>query len=738
MSCSACSAAVGRAVSGVAGVSEANADLISSTLFVSCPESVADSDITDAVKAAGFGVLRINAAAGSAKTAAAPAGEGFTPARTRLIVSAVFLLPLLYISMGHMLGLPLPSFLCGGENALSFAFIQFLLTLPVLYINRKFFISGFRAFARRSPNMDSLISVGSGASVIYGIVMIFMIGSALGQGDTAAASSYSMNLYFESSAMILTLVTLGKLLEERSRRRAGDAVAGLLRLSPKTALVIRGGKETEIPAEELAAGDIIIIKPGDSIPADGKVTEGTSLVDESALTGESVPAEKAPGSSVMTASKNISGVLHVRAERVGEDTTLSKIIGLVENASGSRAPIAKLADRISGVFVPSVILLSLITAAVWLIFTGSVFRAFSFAVDVLVISCPCALGLATPMAVAVSVGRCAKKGILIKSGDAIERLARTDTVILDKTGTVTVGHPAITDIIVLRGERETLLCEAAALEAGGTHPLARAICEEAKGLGLPKVSGFSSKSGLGISGVLDGGTGIDIGSAAYMRELGVDISGLEGDGERLAGEGKTVVYAAKGGKAAGMFAAADKLKESSAQAVSELYALGLSVMMLSGDNRGSAQAAAAEAGIKQVFSGLLPADKAEMVGSLSSLGKKTVMVGDGINDSPALARADVGISVRSGADIAVDCSDVILMNDDLRGVPDVIGFCRAAVKNIRINLFWAFAYNTLSIPLAAGVLFPAFGIALSPAVAAAAMSLSSLFVVGNSLRLLRK
>lgn len=737
MSCAACSAAVEKAVGRLDGVESAQVNLLAKSMVCVYDESKTGADaVIAAVEKAGFGAAEL---AERERTAApkkekAAAGDGFTAIRTRLWVSIVFLALLMYVSMGHMLGLPLPGFLHGTQNALPFAFLQFLLTLPVLYVNRKFYFNGFRALAHRAPNMDSLVAVGSAAAMLYGVIAIFMIGAALGRGDWDTVERYRTNLYFESAAMILTLVTVGKFLEERSKGKTGAAIAKLLDLSPKTATVLRDGEERVIPAEEILTGDVVLLKPGERVPVDGVVLEGSSAVDQSALTGESIPVTKDEGKSVMSASVNMTGFLKIRATRVGQDTTLARIVALVEEASSSKAPISKLADKVSGIFVPVVMAIAVVAGAAWLLAGRSVEDALNACISVLVISCPCALGLATPVAIMVSTGRCAQMGILIKSAEALELLHAADTVVLDKTGTITVGKPSVTDVVECAPER--LLPVAAALEKKSGHPLADAVVRYAADAEPAEVSAFTDVTGKGIRGIIDGRTCYG-GSGAYMEELGVDVSAVREQAQRFAEDGKTPLFFACETELLGVIAAADTVKETSATAIRRMKADGCEVIMLTGDNETTANAVRRKLDLDRVIADVLPQDKERVVRELQAEGRKVIMVGDGINDSPALARADIGIAIGSGADIAVEEADVVLMKSDLNDVPTAIECSRQTMRNIKQNLFWAFFYNTLGIPLAAGALYPVWGITLNPMIGAAAMSLSSLFVVTNALRLYR-
>lgn len=735
MSCSACSSSVERTVSHLDGVASAQVNLLANTMLCEYDENILDDNtIIKAIEGIGFG-----AAVYVPHSEIPQEKEKYTPIKPRLIISIVFLCILMYVSMGHMAGLPLPHFLHGTENAFWFALIQLILTLPVIYVNRKFYFNGYRSLFKRSPNMDTLVAVGSSAALIYGIAATVIIGIGSFGGNTALTEKYASNLYFESAAMILTLVTVGKYLESRSKSKTGSAIAKLIDLAPKTAIVLKDGVQKTVPVEDIVKGDIIVIKPGTSIPVDGIVIDGNSTVDESALTGESIPVEKSSGSRVLSASINKNGSFTMKAEKVGFETTLSKIIDLVENASATKAPIAGLADKIAGIFVPVVMSISLITLVGWLLGGYGLEFALNCAISVLVISCPCALGLATPVAITVSIGRCASKGILIKSAEAIENLEKSTTIVLDKTGTVTNGDPEVTDAISFGIEKNELLSIAASLEKNSEHPLADAICEYAKdnGISLYDISGFKSETGKGISADINGKYYFG-GNSKYMSALGIDISAHNSTVKTLSESGKTVMFFAEEDSLIGIIAAADTIKPTSRNAVSKLREMGLEVIMLTGDNEVTAKAIAKNAGIDKVIAGVLPDGKDSEILRLQQQGEKVIMVGDGINDSPALVRADTGIAIGDGTDIAIDSADVVLMNSDLENVPEAVSFSKRTIKNIKENLFWAFFYNVICIPVAAGVLYPALGVSLSPMIGAAAMSLSSLFVVGNALRLYRK
>ncbi len=746
MSCAACSAGVERAVGRLKGVNKVEVSLVAKSMLCDFDETtVSEKQIVEAVKKAGFKAYPEKASE-AAQTAVAGRGsvavadsDGFTPMKTRLIVSLIFLVLLMYVSMGHMIGLPVPSFMHGVKNGVSFAFVQFLLVLPILYVNRKFFVNGFKALWHRVPNMDSLVAVGSSAAVLYGIFAIFMIAYGIGNGDTELAEKYLSGLYFESGGMILTLVTVGKLLEERSKNKTYSAIQKLVDLAPKTAVVIRDGVETEIPVEKIVVGEVIFLKPGSSVPVDGEVVEGGGTVDESALTGESMPVEKAAGDRLISASIVKSGAFKLKAQRVGEDTTLSQIVELVRNAASSKAPIGRLADKVSGIFVPVVMGIALVAAVVWLACGATFEFALNAAISVLVISCPCALGLATPLAIMVSTGKCASKGILIKSAEALEQLHDVNTVVLDKTGTVTEGKPSVTDVVPSEYASESELASlAAALEKNSQHPLSVAVTEYAasNSIEFATAEDFKNLDGLGVSATVNGQTAY-AGNEKLMSENKIDISSLSSCAKELAGKGKTVMYFACGGKFYGLIAVADKVKPTSKEAVQALKKSGIEVIMLTGDNAVTAAAIKNEVGIDRVEAEVMPADKQRIVSELKNAGKKVVMVGDGINDSPALMQADVGIAIGSGTDIAIESADVVLMKNDLTDVSRAINYSKRTIRNIKQNLFWAFFYNALGIPLAAGALYPLWQITLSPMVGALAMSLSSLFVVGNALRLYR-
>lgn len=740
MTCAACSAHVEKAAANVAGVDKVSVNLLMNSMVVEYNEPATPQAICAAVDEAGYGASL--AGAGEADGAGAAYGAARREAledretpriRRRLIASLSLLLPLMYVSMGHLMwGWYVPAGF--AENPWAIALYQLLLTGLVMVINQKFFINGFQGVLHKAPNMDTLVAMGSGAAFVYSAAVMFRMGSYMGDREMAMHCLHDM--YFESAAMILALITVGKMLEAYSKGKTTNAIKSLMDLAPKTAHVIRNGEEITVPAEEVVIGEIFIVKPGESIPVDGEVQEGESAVDESALTGESLPVDKHAGDRVSAATLNRNGSLTCRAVRVGKDTTLQQIIEMVENAVATKAPIAQIADKVSGVFVPVVILLALITGLLWLAAGAGVGKALSYAISVLVISCPCSLGLATPVAIMVGNGMGARQGILFKNAMALEHAGRTDFVVLDKTGTVTEGSPAVTEIRPAQGvsERE-LLQAAAALESRSEHPLAKAICEraEADKLQVGLVENFRALPGWGVEGMLDGVTSVG-GNSALLAERGLLTADMRMAGEETAETGKTPLYFAVGDKLMGMIAVADVVKPDSAQAVGELRNMGIQVVMLTGDNRRTAQAIGRQVGITAIVSDVLPNDKEAVVRRLSEYGR-VAMVGDGINDAPALTRADVGIAIGAGADVALEAADIVLMKSRLTDVSAAIRLSRQVLKNIHENLFWAFFYNCIGIPLAAGILVPVLGISLNPMFAAAAMSLSSFCVVTNALRL---
>ena len=748
MTCSACSSRVEKCVRKLEGVEEVSVNLLTNSMQVQYDETVLkEKGIIDAVIHAGYGASPADAKQGERKNI--NAGTGFAEQekenpvqkhleemKRRTIWSFVFLIPLMYVAMGHMAGLPLPSFLSGTENAVAFAFTQFLMCLPVLYINRAYFSKGFSTLFHGAPNMDTLIAVGSGASLAYGIFAIYRMGHGLGVQDFSLVNQYRHDLYFESSVMILALINIGKYLEARSKGKTGDALKKLLDLAPKTALAERNGEIVEIPAQEIVPGDVLHVKPGKSVPADGVVLEGSTSVDEAAITGESIPVSKLPGDRVIAATMNKTGFFKMKADKTGENTVFSQIIRLVEDASASKAPIARMADKIAGIFVPAVMGISLLTIAGWLLSGAGFEFALSCGIAVLVISCPCALGLATPVAIMVGTGKGAENGILIKSGEALEVAHNIQSVVLDKTGTITQGKPVVTDVHALHTDREALLKIAGALEAGSEHPLAEAILLKVREekLSIPKTEGFLSITGKGVQAKIRGQM-FYAGNEKLMQEHGIDCREIQPLMEKLAEEGKTPLIFAEESRVLGVIGAADVVKPTSAQAVKELKKLGIRVIMLTGDHARTAKAIQKQLEIDTVIAEVLPQDKEREVAKIQESGQVVAMVGDGINDAPALARADVGIAIGAGTDVAIESADIVLMKNDLLDVVTAISLSKAVIRNIKQNLFWAFFYNTCGIPLAAGLLYPIFGLKLSPMFGAAAMSLSSLFVVSNALRL---
>ncbi len=730
MSCSACSSKIQSNIGKMEGVASAEVNLLTNSMTVEYDEKALDSGrIIAIVESLGYG-----AAKKGEKREAPQKDDEIKNMRTRLIVSFAFLLPLMYIAMGSMIGLKIPQFLTGMENAVSFAFAQFLLCLPVLYVNRKFFVGGFPSLFRRSPNMDSLIAVGSTASLAYGIFEIFRMSYGLGRGNMELVHKYHMDLYFETAAMIPALITLGKYLEALSKGKTSEAINRIMNLSPKKALVIYDDKEVEIPAEDLKVGDIAAVRPGMSIPADGRIIFGETTVDESMLTGESIPAEKQMGDRVTTATINKSGYIRFEVEKTGENTAFYEIIRLIEEASAKKAPISKLADRIAGIFVPAVMSVALLTFLIWKL-TGADFEtALSFGICVLVISCPCALGLATPVAVMTGTGKGAENGILIKSVEALETAHSVDTVVFDKTGTITEGKPQVAEVF---GDTDELLPVAYALEKGSEHPLARAVCDycDERGISAQLVEAFEALTGSGVRAVI-GGIECFAGSYTFVKTI-CKTDEYEGIYNEQSQKGRTVIFFVKSKKVIGAMAIADKIKDSARAAIDRLSAMGVESVMLTGDNELTAKEIARQAGIEKVIANVLPADKAREVERLKTKGKKVAMVGDGINDSPALIAADVGMAIGTGTDVAIESADIVLQKTDIFSVPNAIKLSRAVMKNIRENLFWAFFYNIVGIPVAAGVFYHSFGLKLSPMLGALAMSLSSVCVVTNALRLRR-
>ena len=739
MSCAACSSRVEKAVSKVPGVTSCSVSLLTNSMGVEGTAS--EQEIIKAVTDAGYGASKKGEGTAKTQSSSVSAGEDMLKDRTtpalkkRLIASLGFLIVLMYFSMGHMMwGWPVPGFM--KDNHVMMGLLQMLLTIAVMVINQKFFISGFKGLIHRAPNMDTLVALGSGASFVYSTYALFAMTDAQMRGDMDAVMSYMHDFYFESAAMILALITVGKMLEARSKGKTTDALKGLMKLAPKTAVVIRGEKEVQVSIEQVQKGDCFVVKPGENIPVDGEVIEGNSAVNESALTGESIPVDKAVGDKVSAATVNQSGYLKCRATRVGEDTTLSQIIQMVSDAAATKAPIAKIADRVSGVFVPMVITIAVLTIIVWLIAGQSIGFALSRGIAVLVISCPCALGLATPVAIMVGNGMGARNGIMFKTAVSLEETGKMQIVALDKTGTITSGEPKVTDIIPAAGVTEdTLLKYAYALENKSEHPLARAILEKAKeeNAGIEEVTGFQALPGNGLTAILDGHTLYGGNHTFISSKVSVD-GDIQKKAEKLAEAGKTPLFFGNEDRLLGVIAVADVIKEDSPQAIKELQNMGIHVVMLTGDNERTAKAIGQQAGVDEVIAGVLPEGKEQVIRKLKEKGK-VAMVGDGINDAPALTRADMGIAIGAGTDVAIDAADVVLMKSRLSDVPAAIRMSRATLRNIHENLFWAFFYNIIGIPLAAGVWYPLFGWKLNPMFGAAAMSLSSFCVVSNALRL---
>ena len=760
MTCSACSSHVEKSVGKLTGVENVSVNLLTNSMQVEFDENKLDTaGIIKAVEDAGYGA---EVKDGHAKSGTKTSGQSDSQEnnglsaveqnvknmKKRLIVSLIFWIPLMYVSMGHMiyqwLNIPMPpftmNFLHGNENAITYAFTQFLLLLPILIANHKYFKNGFKTLWHRSPNMDSLIAIGAGAAILYGIFAIYRIGYAMGHGDMAVVHQYAHDLYFESAGTILTLITIGKYLETKSKGKTSEAITKLLNLAPKTVTVVRDGVEQVVDAADVEKGEIFLVKPGESVAVDGIVLEGKSSFDESAITGESIPVPKQEGDTIVSASMNKSGLIRAKATKVGEDTTIAQIIRLVEEASSSKAPIAKVADKIAGVFVPTVITIALITGVIWLI-SGATFEfAMSTAIAVLVISCPCALGLATPVAIMVGTGKGAENGILIKSGDALETAHQIDTVVLDKTGTITQGKPVVTDIICAAGknaDKTQLLQIAGSLEKGSEHPLAEAIVNYCvtNNISLEKVTDFNALFGKGIEGTVSG-THYYAGNEKMMEEKGISLSTEQKNQiQALAKQGRTPLLFADEKQFLGIVAVADVVKPTSKEAVQKFRDYGIHVIMLTGDNEVTAQAIKEQVGIDEVIAGVLPTQKEEKISALKQAGHKVAMIGDGVNDAPALASADVGIAIGAGTDVAIESADIVLMKNDLLDAVGAVKLSRAVIRNIKENLFWAFFYNSIGIPLAAGVLYPLFQIKLNPMFGAAAMSLSSVCVVSNALRL---
>ena len=760
MTCSACSSHVEKSVGKLTGVENVSVNLLTNSMQVEFDENKLDTaGIIKAVEDAGYGAaVKDEHAKSGTKTSGqsdsqensglSAVEQNVKNMKKRLIVSLIFWIPLMYVSMGHMiyqwLNIPMPpftmNFLHGNENAITYAFTQFLLLLPILIANHKYFKNGFKTLWHRSPNMDSLIAIGAGAAILYGIFAIYRIGYAMGHGDMAVVHQYAHDLYFESAGTILTLITIGKYLETKSKGKTSEAITKLLNLAPKTVTVVRDGVEQVVDAADVGKGEIFLVKPGESVAVDGIVLEGKSSFDESAITGESIPVPKQEGDTIVSAFINKSGLIRAKATKVGEDTTIAQIIRLVEEASSSKAPIAKMADKIAGVFVPAVITIALITGVIWLISGATFVFAMSTAIAVLVISCPCALGLATPVAIMVGTGKGAENGILIKSGDALETAHQIDTVVLDKTGTITQGKPVVTDIICAAGknaDKTQLLQIAGSLEKGSEHPLAEAIVNYCvtNNISLEKVTDFNALFGKGIEGTVSG-THYYAGNEKMMEEKGISLSTEQKNQiQALAKQGRTPLLFADEKQFLGIVAVADVVKPTSKEAVQKFRDYGIHVIMLTGDNEVTAQAIKEQVGIDEVIAGVLPTQKEKKISALKQAGHKVAMIGDGVNDAPALASADVGIAIGAGTDVAIESADIVLMKNDLLDAVGAVKLSKAVIRNIKENLFWAFFYNSIGIPLAAGVLYPLFQIKLNPMFGAAAMSLSSVCVVSNALRL---
>ena len=748
MTCSSCSAHVEKAVNKLNGIKNVNVNLLSNNMIVEYDDSKSNNEeIIKSVIDAGYSAsIAENIEKTPAKQEKSENKKDIIETmKNRLIISICFLIPLMYIAMYHMLyewfGLPIPQIVNrlfhGSENAITFGFTQFLLLLPIVYVNRNYFIVGFKRLLKRTPNMDSLIAIGSGAAIIYGIFAIYMIGYGLGHNQIDIVNKYSMDIYFESAGTILTLITVGKYLETKSKGKTSDAISKLINLAPKTSIVLRDGKEIEIDLEEIVVGDIINIKPGGSIPVDGIIIEGSSSIDQSSITGESIPVEKTIGDNVVSGTINKNGYFKMKATKVGKDTTLSQIIRLVEDASNSKAPISRLADKVSGIFVPFVISIAVVSTIIWILQGQSFEFALSIGIAVLVISCPCALGLATPVAIMVGTGKGAEEGILIKSAESLELLHLVDTVVLDKTGTITQGKPKVTNIISEIEEKE-LLKFAGSLEKNSEHPLAEAIMEiiTNQEIELLEVKEFMSISGRGVKGKINGTTYYG-GNISFMEENNINVNEIRLKSDELLKEGKTVLFFARENEIMGTIAVADTIKNTSAQAIKELKKNNLEVVMLTGDNKTVSEQIGNQLGIDKVISEVLPQDKEKEIAKLQEKGNKVAFVGDGINDSPALVRSDIGIAIGSGTDIAIESADIVLIKNDLLDVVTSIRLSKTVIRNIKMNLFWAFIYNIIGIPVAAGLFYLSFGLKLNPMIGAAAMSLSSVCVVTNALRIKR-
>lgn len=743
MTCSSCSSHVERAVNKLNGIKSVNVNLLSNNMIVEYDEQKIDNnEIIQAVAQAGY-----NASLSEKKekknNKKDKNKENIKSMKKRFIISLCFLIPLMYVSMHHMLyewfKLPVPEFIKnifhGTENSINYSFTQFILLLPIIYVNRNYFIVGFKRLFKGTPNMDSLIAIGASAAIIYGIFAIYMIGYGLGHNKLEIVDRYMMDIYFESAGTILTLITLGKYLETKSKGKTSDAISKLINLTPKTAIVIKDGKEIETDLDKIIIGDIIEIRPGSSIPVDGVVVEGSSSIDQASITGESIPVEKNIGDTLISGTINKNGYLKMKATKVGEDTTLSQIIKLVEEASNSKAPISKIADKVSSIFVPTVIIIAIITIIIWILAGQSFEFALTMGIAVLVISCPCALGLATPVAIMVGTGKGAENGILIKSAESLEMLHSINTVILDKTGTITEGKPVVTDVVTSMEQKDFLII-AGSLERKSEHPLAEAITNKAKKekIEFIEIQEFQSTSGRGIQGKINGQKYF-AGNIAFMDKNKININEFKSSSDKLASKGKTVLYFASENKLLGIIAVADVIKETSYVAIKEMKKRGIETIMVTGDNHVVAETIAKEVGINKVVSEVLPQDKEKEVEKQQLKGRKVAFVGDGINDSPALIKADVGIAIGSGTDIAIESADIVLMKNNLEDVVTALGLGKAVIRNIKTNLFWAFFYNCIGIPIACGILYPSLGLKLNPMIGAVAMSLSSVCVVTNALRL---
>jgi len=739
MTCSACQLAVEKSVHKLEAVNDVSVNLISNTMSVEFDDSkVSEKDIIKAVESAGYGasIKGDSKSAGKTSEREDPYELELSKMRKRLLYSLIFMVPLMYIAMGSMMGLPQPSFLVGDENVLIMALTQMILTIPVMIINSHFYKTGFKALLNRTPNMDSLIAVGSSAAFVYGVMVMYKMAYGFGHGDVASVAHYGHDLYFESTAMILVLITLGKYFEARAKKRTSSAINSLMDLTPQFATVERDNEQIDIPVEEILIGDIILVKPGSNIPVDGKIVSGQTTIDESALTGESIPVEKKDGDNVMAATTNKTGFIKFEATHVGEDTTIAKIIELVEDANTTKAPIAKLADKISGVFVPVVIIIAIVTFIVWMFTSGDISLATSMAISVLVISCPCALGLATPVAIMVGTGKGAKLGILFKSAEALENLHNTDVVLLDKTGTITSGEFNVREVISKKYSEEEFLKIAASMERGSEHPLAKSIVKYAqdKGIELEEAKNFTALAGLGVIAEVNGKSYLT-GNLKLMTDEDFDTSEYEEYIDEFSAKAYTSIYFADEESVIGIISLSDTLKENSQEAIEELKSLGIKVAMVTGDNKKTADTLGRQLGLDEIYSEVLPAQKEQIVREHIEKGQKVCFVGDGINDAPSLARADIGVAIGAGTDIAIESADVVLIKSSLLDLINAIKLSNATIKNIKQNLFWAFFYNTIGIPVAAGVFYTSFGLKLNPMIGALAMSLSSLFVVSNALRL---